>query len=91
MGLGSEIRDPEKNLFWIPDPGSRGQKGTGSRIRIRNTGYELGEGGRGTFVLIIPVLRIRICTSRIHMLLGLPDPDPLVRDKDSDPSIIKEK
>ncbi len=29
---GSEIRDPEK-----PYPGSRGQKGTGSRIRIRNT------------------------------------------------------
>jgi hypothetical protein len=26
-----------KNLFRIPDPGSRGQKGTGSRIRIRNT------------------------------------------------------
>jgi hypothetical protein len=23
----------------IPDPGSRGQKGTGSRIRIRNTVY----------------------------------------------------
>jgi hypothetical protein len=23
----------------IPDPGSRGQKGTGSRIRIRNTGF----------------------------------------------------
>ncbi len=21
MGLGSEIRDPEKNLFRIPDPG----------------------------------------------------------------------
>jgi hypothetical protein len=34
MGLGSEIRDPEKNLFRIPDPG---QKSTGSRIRIRNT------------------------------------------------------
>jgi hypothetical protein len=30
---GFEIRDPEKT-----DPGSRGQKGTGSRIRIRNTG-----------------------------------------------------
>jgi hypothetical protein len=30
---GSEIRDPENP---IPDPGSRGQKGTGSRIRIRN-------------------------------------------------------
>ncbi len=25
-----------------------------------------------------PVLRIRIC--RIHMFLGLPDPEPLVRD-----------
>jgi hypothetical protein len=36
---GSWIRDPGsgKNLFRIPDPGSRGQKGTGSRIRIRNT------------------------------------------------------
>jgi hypothetical protein len=35
---GSGIRDPGsgKNLFRIPDPGSRGQKGTGSRIR--NTG-----------------------------------------------------
>jgi hypothetical protein len=30
---GSEIRKKP-----IPDPGSRGQKGTGSRIRIRNTG-----------------------------------------------------
>ncbi len=38
---GSEIRDPEKTYSGsrIPDPGSRGQKGTdpGSRIRIRNT------------------------------------------------------
>jgi hypothetical protein len=25
----------------IPDPGSRGQKGTGSRIRIRNTALEV--------------------------------------------------
>jgi hypothetical protein len=31
---GFGIRDPEKP---IPDPGSRGQKGTGSRIRISNT------------------------------------------------------
>jgi len=38
---GSGIRDPGsgKNLFRIPDPGSRGQKAPnpGSRIRIRNT------------------------------------------------------
>jgi hypothetical protein len=36
---GSEIRDPEKP---IPDPGSRGQKGTGSRIRMRNTVQDTG-------------------------------------------------
>ncbi len=40
-----------------------------------------------------PVLRIRI--HRIHMFLGLPDPDPLVRgmipDPDQDPSIIMQK
>ncbi len=36
-----------------------------------------------------PVFRIRI--HRIHMFLGLPDPDPLVRGMDPDPSIIKQK
>jgi hypothetical protein len=38
MGPGSEIRDPEK-----PNFGSRiqGKKGTGSRIRIRNTSFLL--------------------------------------------------
>ncbi len=37
------------------------------------------------------VFRIRI--HRIHMFLGLkdPDPDPLVRGMDPDPSIIKQK
>jgi hypothetical protein len=36
---GSGIRDPRSGIRKkpIPDPGSRGQKGTGSRIRIRNT------------------------------------------------------
>jgi hypothetical protein len=41
----------------------------------------------------LAVLRIRI--HRIHMFLGLPDPDPLVRgidpDPDPDPSIIMQK
>ncbi len=36
-----------------------------------------------------PVFRIRI--QRIHMFLGLPDPDPLVRGMDPDPSIIMQK
>ncbi len=31
------IPDPDPDFIPIPDPGSRGQKGTGSRIRIRNT------------------------------------------------------
>ncbi len=37
----SEIRDPEKTY-----PGSRGQKCTGSRIRIRNTDLSIGENFR---------------------------------------------
>jgi hypothetical protein len=35
----SRIPDPDADFLPIPDPGSRGQKGTGSRIRIRNTDY----------------------------------------------------
>ncbi len=31
------IRDPDPDFLPFPDPGARGQKGTGSRIRIRNT------------------------------------------------------
>jgi hypothetical protein len=40
---GFGIRDPRSGIRKkpIPDPGSRGQKGTGSRIRIRNTGKKL--------------------------------------------------
>ncbi len=42
-GLG--IRDPRSGIRKkpIPDPGSRGQKGTGSRIRIRNTAQHWSE------------------------------------------------
>jgi hypothetical protein len=41
-GSGMFIPDPifffpRSDFLPIPDPGSRGQKGTGSRIRIRNT------------------------------------------------------
>jgi hypothetical protein len=36
-GCSSRIPDPDADFLPIPDPGSRGQKGTGSRIRIRNT------------------------------------------------------
>jgi hypothetical protein len=35
---GFRIQDPNADFLPIPDPGSRGQKGSGSRIRIRNTG-----------------------------------------------------
>jgi hypothetical protein len=38
------IPDPDQDLDFLPipdsDPGSRGQKGTGSRIRIRNTAFK---------------------------------------------------
>ncbi len=36
-GFGIQDQGSGKNLFRITDPGSRGQKRTGSRIRIRNT------------------------------------------------------
>ncbi len=41
MGLGSWIRNPRSGIRKKPilDPGSRGQKSTGSRIRIRNTAF----------------------------------------------------
>ncbi len=35
---GSEIRDPRSGIRKKPIPDPRGRKGTGSRIRIRNTG-----------------------------------------------------
>jgi hypothetical protein len=46
---------------------------------------------RHPLVELQAVLRIRI--HRIHMFLGLRDPDPLVRgmDPDPDPSIIMQK
>jgi hypothetical protein len=55
--------------------GSRIQGSKKDRIRIRNTGYKC---------------QPAVFRSRIHMFLGLPDPDPLVRgmDPDPDPSII---
>jgi hypothetical protein len=51
MGLGSEIRDPEKTCS-----GSRGQKATGSRIRIRNTDFN----GWIWFSKFVSVSEIRI-------------------------------
>jgi hypothetical protein len=38
LGCSSRIPDPDPDFLPIPDPGvKKGQKGTGSRIRIRNT------------------------------------------------------
>jgi len=43
------------------------------------------------FPVFVQVFRIRILIHRIHMFLGLPapDPDPLVKGMDPDPSVIK--
>jgi hypothetical protein len=40
-GCSSRIPNPDPDILPIPDPESRGQKGTGSRTRIRNTGCYL--------------------------------------------------
>jgi hypothetical protein len=37
--IGMFIPDPDLDFLPIPDPGSRGQKGTGSRVLIRITGF----------------------------------------------------
>jgi hypothetical protein len=34
-----QIRNPDPDFLPIPDPGSRGQKGTGSRMRIIKNGH----------------------------------------------------
>jgi hypothetical protein len=39
--------DPDPDFLTISDPGSRGQKGTGSWIRIRNTVYNKTQGQVG--------------------------------------------
>jgi hypothetical protein len=39
-GCSSRIPDPDADLLPIPDPGSRGQKGTGSRIRNTVSGSD---------------------------------------------------
>jgi hypothetical protein len=62
MSLGSGIRDARSGIRNkpIPDPGpgSRGQKGTGSRIRIRNTAFyslDAYRAGAGTGAVIGPM------------------------------------
>ncbi len=66
MGLGSWIRDPEKNLFRIPDPGVKKAPDPGSRIR--NTAYLC----REPFVTFLPQGR----TGRFHILDSRPPPPP---------------
>jgi hypothetical protein len=41
--------------------------------------------------MFLAEFRSRSRIHRIRMFLGLPDPDPLVRGMDPDPSIIKQK
>ncbi len=51
-GFSSWIPDPDAYFLPIPDTGSRGQKGTGSWIRIRNSGFLLPD--RFRLFLLIP-------------------------------------
>jgi hypothetical protein len=51
MGLGSEIRDPEKTYsgFRNPDPGVKKAPDPGSRIWIRNTGLNQRTKGKNLY------------------------------------------
>ncbi len=55
---GFGIRDPRSGIRKkpIPDPGSRGQKGTGSRIRIRNTVIHSWQVGKTSILYILRLL-----------------------------------
>ncbi len=78
--------DPDSIRSVDPDSesGSRRAKTTHqNRKKLRIPCFEVLD------VLFLAVLRIRI--HRIHMFSGLPDPDPLVRGMDPDPSIIMQK
>ncbi len=44
-------------------------------------------GKKKAVTVVQAVFRIRIRIHRIHMFLGLPDPDPLVRGMDPDPAL----
>ncbi len=70
ISSGVFIPDPISRvwIFSIPDPGSRGQKSTGSRIRIRNTAWSCGIWQEA--VEIEHYLRIRIIL-RNHGRLAL--------------------
>ncbi len=59
------IPDSDFSPFWIPDLGSRGQKSTGSRIRIRNT---------GPYLIFCTHVIIRISKARDKLLEVLHDP-----------------
>jgi hypothetical protein len=92
-GAGGEPRPlPRLPPHGTPAPRQH-QRGRG-RGRSQPLLPPLYQGRRGRYVIIIsssknlPVLRIRIC--RIHMFLGLLDPDPLIRATDPDPSIINQ-
>ncbi len=56
-GCSSRIPDPDADIIPSPDPGSSGQKGTGSRIRIRNTVYYRKWREKGTCDILLSCLR----------------------------------
>jgi hypothetical protein len=78
------------SIFWghfvlldqDPDPAEQNQWGS-MRIRILNYTFQLGRANENRMQA---VLRIRI-----HMFLGLPDPDPLIRGMDPDLSTTTQK
>jgi hypothetical protein len=64
--------------------------GTRITCHVPSTLSGYGKPEAGFFVVELSVL-LRIRIRRIHVFLGLPDPDPLVRDTNPDPFIIKQK
>ncbi len=76
---GSRIPDPDADFLPIPDPGSRGQKGTqpGSRIWIRNTDFWPGDGTEkiGANWQRVPVSSQKYGSGILDPEKDIPDPD----------------
>jgi hypothetical protein len=77
-------QEPEKNILKRPAEAKAGLPAGIVLDRIRILPLKIMD--RIPFLYLKAVLVIRI--RRILMFLGLPDPDPLVRGKDPDPSLF---
>jgi hypothetical protein len=90
------IPDPDRDFLPIPYPGSRSQKGTGSRIRPESGSKlcaEFGSGsGQGTYGTYLETQNLKILVEKISVsdpYSFFPDPERLRLETNTDPDPIR--